>query len=192
MKKKLAILLVTIWAISIGIGMVWMTDYSTKPGKRSLAPAELPLEFREQKLREVPKLLVFLHPECPCSRATVAELEKLVYKNFGRFEVRVLFYQPEDHPEWAQNDMWQRASQIPGAKLATLSETELGRFGALTSGQALLYDAENRLVFSGGITPARGHEGDSPGSELIRKYLNGEKNEYSEAPVFGCILTNGE
>jgi hypothetical protein len=192
MKKTLAILLVTIWAIAIGIGMVWMTDYSTKPGKRSPAPAELPLEFRERKLREVPKLLVFLHPHCPCSRATVAELEKLAYKNFGLFEIRILFYQPADHPDWGENEMWQRASQIPGAKSATLDESELSRFGALTSGQALLYDSENRLVFSGGITPARGHEGDSPGGDLIQKYLSGEKTDYSEAPVFGCILTDGE
>jgi hypothetical protein len=33
---------------------------------------------------------------------------------------------------------------------------EMHRFGALTSGQTLVYDAAGRLLFSGGITASRG------------------------------------
>ena len=42
---------------------------------------------------------------------------------------------------------------------------------AITSGQTLLYDTKGHLVFSGGITGGRGHEGDNTGRESIEKYL---------------------
>ena len=37
------------------------------------------------------------------------------------------------------------------------------RFGAETSGQTLLYDRDGRLLFSGGTTGSRGHDGDNAG-----------------------------
>jgi len=45
-----------------------------------------------------------------------------------------------------------------------------------------------RLAFSGGITLARGHEGDSAGLQRIRSLLRTGKADRSEAPVYGCSL----
>ncbi len=62
------------------------------------------------------------------------------------------------------------------------------RFGAATSGQTLLYDASGRLLFSGGITPARGHAGDNDGSDALLELLSGGSGRHHQTPVFGCSL----
>jgi hypothetical protein len=62
------------------------------------------------------------------------------------------------------------------------------RFGVLTSGHVLLYDRGGRLLFSGGITGARGHRGDNEGRRAVLARLLGEPVERSSAPAFGCPL----
>ncbi len=193
MKKIFNIIAITVWTISIGIGTVWITDYSVRPGQTGISPVNLIFESNEENQTKLPRLLMFLHPKCPCSRATLAELNKLVERNADKFEVNIFFYQPSDQPpEWSQTELWQTASEIPNIRLSVINEVELQKFGAITSGQTLLYDAVGNLVFSGGITKARGHEGDNYGSETIEEYLNGKQTTYSETPVFGCILTTSD
>lgn len=65
---------------------------------------------------------------------------------------------------------------------------EAKRFGAFTSGQALLYDAQGQLRFSGGITDSRGHEGDNAGREAIEAILAGKTATTTLTDVFGCGL----
>jgi hypothetical protein len=61
-------------------------------------------------------------------------------------------------------------------------------FGALVSGQTMLYRATGSLWFSGGITAARGHEGDNPGRTALTSMLSGERTDTIRTPVFGCYL----
>jgi hypothetical protein len=63
------------------------------------------------------------------------------------------------------------------------------RFGALTSGHTVVYDPSGRLLFSGGITSARGHAGENMGSELILAQLARKTNPQTHA-VFGCPLAD--
>ena len=65
---------------------------------------------------------------------------------------------------------------------------EASRFGAATSGQAILYDGDGRLVFSGGITAARGHFGDNAGSQALARLLIDGMPSRPHTPVFGCAL----
>lgn len=44
---------------------------------------------------------------------------------------------------------------------------ELSRFGFRTSGDTRLYAPDGALVFHGGITASRGHEGDNPGQSAV-------------------------
>jgi len=86
------------------------------------------------------------------------------------------------------SDLWKQAAAIPGVLVffdADGREAEL--FGATVSGQTMLYDTEGRLVFSGGITNGRGHQGDNPGVDSIIRKVRGEAGQ-SHAPVFGCSL----
>jgi hypothetical protein len=58
----------------------------------------------------------------------------------------------------------------------------------MVSGFTLLYDPAGRLRFAGGITSARGHEGDSFGQRRILAVLSGDPADRADAPVFGCSL----
>jgi hypothetical protein len=51
-----------------------------------------------------------------------------------------------------------------------------------------VYDAAGRRLFSGGITPARGHQGDSFGRRRILALLSGSTTDRAESPAFGCAL----
>jgi hypothetical protein len=65
-------------------------------------------------------------------------------------------------------------------------------FGAYTSGQVLVYGADGGLLFNGGITASRGHEGDNPGRAAIVARLRDQVPAPSTASVFGCALDEPE
>lgn len=90
---------------------------------------------------------------------------------------------------WAETDLWSSANNIPGV-IVTVDENgvEAQRFESATSGQAALYSAEGQLLFSGGITGARGHAGDNDGRSAILSLLLTGKTAKTQTPVFGCPL----
>jgi hypothetical protein len=67
---------------------------------------------------------------------------------------------------------------------------EARRFGVVASGHLLVYSADGRRLFSGGITSSRGHEGDSDGKSMVLDLLKGNEKEMSAA-VYGCSLFEG-
>jgi hypothetical protein len=78
---------------------------------------------------------------------------------------------------------------LPGAKVIVDENEEITRkFGAETSGFVMLYDAEGKLRFHGGITSSRGHEGDSAGKNAIYKIVMERPNDLDSSPVYGCPL----
>jgi hypothetical protein len=135
-------------------------------------------------------LLVIAHPHCPCTRATVEELAKIMARAKGSVDARVVFVIPRGlDQEWAETDLYRAASAIPGVHTYLDSNGEIaGRFGAATSGQALLYGADGRLQFAGGITPGRGHGGDNAGSDAIVSIIDSRSAILASTPVFGCGL----
>ena len=192
LNKLILTIVIAFWSLVIGIGTVWMTDYNSRPGRAAVSPAILPDDDLKQ-FEYLPKVLVFLHPQCPCSRATLAELARLNTRNAGLADVHIFFYQPSDQAdEWSKTDLWRQAAAIPNVSVDIIGKEKLQKFGAITSGQILLYDTQKRLVFSGGITDGRGHEGDNDGRESIEKYLQTGETTVSQTPVFGCILTTSE
>jgi hypothetical protein len=106
----------------------------------------------------------------------------------------VLFFKPADFPEkWEKTDLWDSAARIPGVTvLSDPGGAEASRFNALTSGSSMLYDAEGRLLFSGGITASRGHSGDNDGRRAIVSLVTDEGAAQAEAPVFGCSLVEND
>jgi hypothetical protein len=139
---------------------------------------------------KLPTLVMFLHPHCPCSRASIGELAVLMAHCQGRVVVHLLFLQPaEIDSNWVLTDTWKSAGQIPGV---TVHRDDAGRearlFGAETSGETGLYDAKGRLIFHGGITISRGHSGDNAGRDTLEALLMGYPTQPADTPVFGCSL----
>ena len=130
------------------------------------------------------------HPQCPCTRASLGELEQIMAHLDGRIAATVLFYRPENAPAgWTASDLWDKASRIPGVTAAWDSEgAEARRFGGATSGHVVVYDARGYLLFSGGITASRGHSGDNFGRKAIVSAVGSGVILRGPAPVFGCSL----
>jgi hypothetical protein len=159
------------------------------------APASPPSVWPEEsEIARVPgrfTLVMFAHPECPCTRASLAELDVLMARISGKVAASVRFRKPGAKEDEVRNAaLWRKASSIPGVSPGfDGDDAQVARFGAQVSGQTLLYDPNGRLVFRGGITRARGHEGNNAGLNAVIRLVNGEPAD-AQARVFGCSLRN--
>jgi hypothetical protein len=135
---------------------------------------------------------MFAHPHCPCTRASIGELNRLLTLCSGPLEAQVLFIQPKGMaPDWTETSLRKSAAAIPGIKVQLDPDgEEAQRFGAESSGYLVLYSAEGKLLFSGGITAARGHAGDNAGENTVVDLLNGQSTELKHTAVYGCSLHN--
>lgn len=137
-------------------------------------------------------LVVALHPECPCSMATVGELAEIMEQCRGKLQARVLCVSYPDLPEPVeQSVLWRRAAHIDGVSVSRDPEgAESRRFAALTSGEVRLYGPGGELLFHGGITSGRGHAGANPGETAVLDYVlkRTDAHPLADTPVFGCAL----
>jgi hypothetical protein len=171
-----------------GLGILWRSENT--PGIRMAVPAQWPVASRISPAPGIATLVMFAHPRCPCARAGVGELERIIAQCNGRVRAHVIFYKPNGSPdEWAHTDLWRSAAAVPGVDVHCDEEgAEAARFGATTSGFVVLYDALGQLRFNGGITAERGHAGDNEGRSAIVAILNGQPPHLTAMPVFGCSL----
>jgi hypothetical protein len=186
----LILISITLWLFVVGIGLSVLLGYENTPGAAALPIASWPADSKIQRAPGRATLVMLAHPHCPCSRASLRELAQLMAQSQGRLEAFVLFLKPHGFADdWEKTDLWQSAADIPGVEpIVDHDGVEARLFHARTSGQTMLYDAEGRLLFSGGITIARGHEGDNAGRNAILALVNAGIAEQTETPVFGCPL----
>jgi hypothetical protein len=190
-RRRWELLIGGAWLLIILGAMGMFTRYTDQPGEPASAPAVWP---KETSIRRVPgqsTLVLLAHPMCPCTRATLADLARLLVRVPGKVTAHVLFIRPVGAAaDWETSDLWNRARAIPGVEVsADQGAVEAARFGGATSGEVLLYGPDGRLEFSGGITGSRGHEGDNPGQDRIFALLTTGRAELASAPVFGCPLS---
>ncbi len=192
-------IMVGLWVLLSGAALFVMADYGSEPGEAGAAPEIWPsaLSTGIVPTPGKPTVVLFAHPLCPCTRATLVELESLTNRLYGLFDLHVLFYEPADVSAmpavWAASDLKHMASKLPGTRLHKDTNGELAKyFGAYTSGQVLLYGTDNRLRFAGGITPSRGHAGENPGRATLISSIMTDSEVDPLAPVlnpvFGCRL----
>jgi hypothetical protein len=180
-----------VWIAAVSCGLWWLNRYHATPGSVGQTPTSLPADVSGVFLPGRTRLLMFVHPRCPCSRASLAQLAEIVAQNKGRVAAAIVFVKPPGAaPDWERSSLWDAAVKIRGARVMCDDGTLARRLGAETSGHVMLYDADGRLLFSGGITRSRGHEGVSSGGRAICRLLHGETTSDSTMPVFGCPLFN--
>jgi hypothetical protein len=185
-----AVLLVPLWAGVVVAGFVVLGGYEATPGLAGGPALDWPPTSRILRALDQPSLLVFAHPQCPCTRTTLDELAVIMTRCKGRVRAYVLFYAPSgEPPAWAHTASWEDAERIPGVEvLADPDGAESVQFGAETSGHVLLFSSDGRLQFTGGITGARGHAGDNPGRAAVITLVTGGVSETRRTPVFGCPI----
>ncbi len=191
-KRILAAALFAItWIASVTFGMRVLFRYESTPGRVGTLPQVWPAA-RIERPTDRPMLVMFAHPHCPCTAASVGELAQIMAHLEGRVAAYVVLVRPNGAgDEWEDTDLRRSAEAIPGVKVVCdLNGVEAQRFGAETSGQTQLFGADGRLLFSGGITASRGHAGDNVGANAIVALVNHQKPAWTRTLVFGCSLAN--
>lgn len=182
-----------VWGLVLCLGFWKLMTYSNTPGIPAIPRMKWPIESSFVRKAGIPLFMIFVHPHCPCSAATLGELERLLVYIKGKSEIKVIFFKSDMKNDWMQSSLWQKAQSLPGVEvLADPNGIEARKFGAVTSGQTFLYDSIGNLIFRGGITPSRGHQGDSVGRDMVLSYFKTGIVQTVETPVFGCSLKNPE
>lgn len=179
---------VVIWAVCAAASFAYLTSYSQGPGL-----ANSPLPIAESSSNETAtgwKLFMAVHPQCPCTLASVGELQRLMAGREQDIDCTVLVYRPQERSaEWSETKLVQRARTTPGV---TVGDDVDGRrameLGIATSGGVVLYDSLGEPRYYGGITSARGHEGHNAGAASIVRVVTNRTEEAEPCPVYGCPL----
>ena len=179
------------WCLLAVAGCLVLTSHATAPGAsghpRTNWPGDTVIPLDERR----PTLLLFLHPLCPCSKASIDELKEILECCGDRVRPHAVVLQTTVLDSDCSRVIDRSLADVPGIDIRRDQGGELSRrFGVLTSGHVLLYGPEGGLIFSGGITPARGHSGDSLGRRSLLEAIMGRQCDRGSTPlfVFGCPL----
>ncbi len=183
-----------LWLAVIGAGSYCIVQYETTPAISDAPALTWPNNTSLIPQPDRANLVLAVHPRCPCTRATLDELAELVANVPKRIAVHVLVYRPRVYEgDWERTEIWRNAAAIVGVEVKVDEDgVQAERFGAISSGHALLYDADCQLIFSGGLTDARGHAGDSVGRSAILALLDHSIPSRTRTPVYGCSLAGAK
>jgi hypothetical protein len=183
------------WAIAVVACTAALVIYGASPGHAGQAPATRPAWLAAKSPSGAATLVVAVHPRCPCTAATVDNLEHALHVRGHPLNVVVLSFAPDDAgPEWRSSSTLDRFKARLDAQIVTDTGGRLAKsLGAYTSGHVIYYDQGGALRFSGGVTPSRGHEGGCVPLDTVAK-LAGEGSDAphaapSFAQVFGCPIS---
>jgi hypothetical protein len=180
---------IVVWLAVMAGSYAWLLRYSFADGRTSVAPRIIPAGLGLSPRLTRPQLLLALHPRCPCSRATVNELARILTQAPNASDVTVFMYKPSGEPDsWLQGGLLDACRRM-GCQIRADPDGRLAAsLGSLTSGGVVLYDAEGKLRYQGGITGSRGHEGNNAGEQAIIEILLGRRSSHKSMPVFGCPI----
>jgi hypothetical protein len=170
---------VVMWCALVAIGAGTLYAYEGTTGDRGASPATWPTASALPHAGIT--VAMFVHPECPCTRASIAELSTVIASTQPATLVIVVEGDPAS--------LGDRLDRLRGARVVVdVGGVEAARFGAKTSGHVVAYDARGSLAFAGGITPARGHVGDNIGRQSLERVLAGRSATDPTHAVLGCAL----
>ena len=176
--------LVAAWLAALAYGAHTMMSYDTTAGPAAdRAPA---VATSKQKAWTC---VMIVHPDCPCTRSSLAALREIVARYDDTVEFRIVMV--SDEPD-LDSPNFKAAVRIPEAALTWVSSEKADElYDSHTSGQTFILDSSGGIVFSGGITPGRGTDKPEFALQLFESVLAGKPvREFS--PVYGCALQTEE
>jgi hypothetical protein len=193
--------LVLVWFSCVASTFTALALYKAAPSDFGATPRSFPSGSLLRRAHDRPTLIMFVHPRCACSRASLTELGRLLASARVAPEVLVMVRsETDDEGKLSQLPLVAQARALPGVRVAFDHRgLEAERFGAQTSGHTVLYAADGQLRYAGGLTNSRGHEGPSLGQTYLASALAGAGGPAQgpapdptiatgTAPVFGCGL----
>jgi hypothetical protein len=180
------------WIILAASGTVALLARETREAPRRVTPDAWPSGTHIQRAPHRATLLMFVHPNCPCTRASVSRLMQIISALPAASRPQTIFVaRPAAEKDWRAEWLTSMAASVPDSIIVRDAHTiEANRFGAATSGHVLLYEADGMLSFDGGITLGRGHEGDNAAADALRRALSTSDSATAETAVFGCAIDN--
>ena len=181
--------LVALWAAAIIGGFIWLGSYAATPGQAHAAPEALPAVITPAgatATRTKPIVMMFVHPACPCTPASLDELAGAVGDHGA--DVSLIIAGPAAEAVQTHRAILATADRFGWDVLTDPAGTLAHRFGAHTSGHTVCYDAAGALAFSGGVTATRGHRGPNAGAAAVAAALAGATPDTDTAPVYGCPI----
>lgn len=184
-------LLLAPWTLGLLLGGLAIVRYATTEGRRGGAPEVWPEGALIQPREGRWTVLMFAHPQCPCTAASLRELGGVVARAGDGVDAFALFLDPEERDAaWTHGPAWRVGEAQSGLECLSDPEgVEAARFGAWTSGQVVAYSPSGRLAFQGGVTGTRGHDGPNPGRSALEAALRGASpGDSAPVAVFGCPI----
>jgi len=181
---------VFIWAALLAGGFGALLLYSQTPGPELTRQTASDVDLWPLRKGKNWLLVVAIHPKCPCTRASLAELEKLMFRIGDKVDCHVLSYHPDGSlPQWGDTELVRFASSIPGVHVTSDANAQKAQaIGIAVSGGVVLFNVDGTAKFRGGITAARGHEGANLGAQTIDALARGESPEVTQTSAYGCLL----
>ncbi|MFI4876268.1 MAG: hypothetical protein ACIALR_13045 [Blastopirellula sp. JB062] len=189
------------WRLSLSIAcwgaafcLFWwsMTAYSFQVEPPAKTLVSWPSDSTLPRADARPTALFFVHPRCPCTLASISELEESLETLPAASRPLVLAVATvpaEFDREWVETEQIERLSRWPGSPLwIDPGGYEAEKFGAVTSGHVQVFAPSGKLVFSGGVTGSRGHQGDNGGKDALLAALRENAISPRRSPTFGCRL----
>jgi hypothetical protein len=184
LKKILAALACSVWLFGIIHFSLQMMAFDSTPGARAEAPPLWPAQSTISHVAGRKVLVMFIHPECSCSHASLEQLALLENLLGGQLTARVVLWHSGSS---AASGRWrQRADAVPVVDDRDGREARI--FGAKTSGQTMIYNEYGRLIYAGGLTVLRGEAGGERALQDIARVIKESRNSGVERPVFGCPI----
>jgi hypothetical protein len=196
------LLLCVAWLVCVASSFTALALYKAAPSEFGRTPLAYPSDSSVKRTPQRAAMIMFIHPRCACSRASLTELGRVMasYRGALGVDVTVMVRSEAVADEALERaPLVAQARALQGAQVRfDVAGVEAMRFAAETSGHTVLYAADGSLRFSGGLTNSRGHEGPSLGHAYLASALS-EANESASkagqqslerraAPVFGCGL----
>jgi hypothetical protein len=194
-------IIIFIWAVLVAGMWAAMLAYERTPGGSIRVTERWPVHSGIPCSENKSTLVMFAHPRCPCTHASMEEWSKItVQGRFNDIVTIVVFYEPLQQPrdQWRNTELVDKARKSGAIIVMDPEGKEARLFGAITSGSVRLYDPRGNLRYAGGLTTERGHGGDNESVRKLTAILKTPgKLATSEAtlvtPVFGCpILVDTE
>jgi hypothetical protein len=193
LKRFIAVAAVALWSAAVVAGIQRIWSYESTPGEQLSVPATWPDSSLVRVDRERATVMMFVHPLCSCTRASLIELREALDVMDRSPAVWVVLLSPQGIVKDWNEHIAAIALRIPEATIVTDVEGKAAnRFGASTSGHVVVYDHAGKLMFSGGITEGRGHVGDNRARRDLISALRGGDDHAHEHPIFGCGLDDPE
>lgn len=182
-KNLLRLVLVAIWSVLVfGCFFLVIPGIGKDPSLPSVGTMQWPASSEIPRYSDSGHLVVFVHPYCPCTRATLKNLDELEASDqltITIVQLRTERLQTYHSPissiaSLVEKNGWNHFMDTEGS--------EAKRFNALTSGECWLFDSDGVLRFVGGITASRGHAGGNQGLETLKTLILQMNNEAADVP----------